>query len=192
MDVLDALAGRISVAALADPGPDAAQREAMLAAAMRAPDHGRMRPWRFVWVEGEGRRALGEAFAAAALANDPSADPSVLERERGKPLRAPLVLAVAATPRERRGVPEIEQVLSAGAAAQNVLLAAHAMGFGAIWRTGDAAYAPAVRAALGLAETDRIVAFLYIGTRRAAPEPPPPLPPGLVSLWTGAGGPTPG
>ena len=188
MDVMGALAGRISVAALGEPGPGAAQLATMLRAATRAPDHGRMRPWRFVAVSGGGRAALGEAFVRAAQARDPAADAS---RERAKPLRAPLVLAVAAALEPRPGVPDVEQVLSAGAAAQNILLAAHAMGFGAIWRTGDAAYAPEVKQALGLRAQDAIVAFLYIGTRRVEPSPPPPLPEGLAYVWTGEEGPRP-
>ena len=188
MDALEALHTRGSAAILGEPGPSADQLAALLKAAARAPDHGLTRPWRFLVVRGEARGRLGEAMATAAHARDPSMSAEALERERAKPLRAPVLLVVAAKPRERRGVPEIEQLLAAAAAAENVMLAAHALGLGAMWRTGDAAYDAHVKAALGLEPADAIVGFLYLGTPVPRPDAPArPRPPSLAYEWSGPG-----
>jgi nitroreductase len=191
MDALEALHTRASNSALGEPGPGEAQLAALLKAAEHAPDHGLMRPWRFFVVRGEARNRLGQAMAAALRAREPEATPEILDRERQKPLRAPVLLVVAASPRERRGVPEIEQVLAAAAAAENVMLAAHAIGLGAYWRTGDAAYDPAVKAAFGLAPSDTIVGFLYLGTPLGTPGTPSlprrPRPESQAFDWHGPG-----
>lgn len=163
MDALEAIDTRSSVAALAEPGPTDAQWLALLRAAWRAPDHARLRPWRFLIIRGEARRRFGELLAGALLASEPGASPEALSRERQKPLRAPAILVVAATPKPHPKVPEIEQILAAGAATQNILLAAHALGLGAIWRTGAPAYDATVVAGLGLPEESRIVGFIYMG-----------------------------
>ncbi len=177
MDALETLQTRLSTSTLGDPAPSDEQLRAVLKAAEHAPDHGLMRPWRFFVVRGEARSRLGEVMAEALQSREPEATAELLERERQKPLRAPLLVIVAARPRERRGVPQIEQVLAAAAAAENVMLAAHALGVGAYWRTGDPAYDPRVKAALGLDPSDSIIGFLYLGTpgaqqptRRARPE----------------------
>lgn len=185
MNALEALQGRASMAALDEPAPTGEALQAMLRAATRAPDHGRMRPWRFFLVRGEARTRLGEVFAASLARRVPDAGPELLERERAKPLRAPLIVVVAAHPRPRKGVPEIEQVLSAAAAAQSLLLAAHATGYGGIWRTGEPAYDDAVKAAFGLAPSDAIVGFLYLGTPREAPQPHTADPDAFTSEWHG-------
>lgn len=167
MDLLEAIDTRTSVAALAEPGPTGAQWTALLRAAGRAPDHGRLRPWRFLVIRGEARQRFGEVLAEALRASAPGAAPEALARERRKPLRAPAILVVAAEPKPHPKVPEIEQILAAGAAAQNILLAAHALGLGAIWRTGAPAYDPRVVASLGLPPQAKIVAFIYLGTPAA-------------------------
>jgi nitroreductase len=167
MDALEAIETRSSVSALAEPGPTDAQWAALLRAAWRAPDHARLRPWRFLIVRGEARRRFGDILADALLSSEPGAAPEALSRERQKPLRAPAILVVAATPKPHPKVPQIEQMLAAGAATQNILLAAHAMGLGAIWRTGAPAYDPGVAAALGLPPGSHIVGFVYIGTPAA-------------------------
>jgi nitroreductase len=167
MDALTALLTRHSVAPafLGEPAPDDAALERILAAGACAPDHGRLRHWRFIVVRGAARERLGEVFAAALRKRQPDAPQPALEQERQRPLRAPLVVALAARidPQHPK-IPEIEQILSAGAAAQNVLLAAHAQGFGAKWLTGAAAYDDHVKAALGLEPGDRLIGFLHIGT----------------------------
>lgn len=163
MDAIEALMGRVSPAQLAEPGPDPAQLRILLAAAARAPDHGRMQPWRFVLIAGEARVRLGEVMAQSLKRREPDAPPGKLDAERKKPLRAPLVVVVAAAVQENPKVPDIEQVIAAGAAAQNMLVAAHALGLGGFWRTGATAYDPEVKRALGLAGHDAIVGFIYLG-----------------------------
>jgi len=173
MDALEALTTRASPLQLTDPAPDSAAVNAMLRAAARAPDHGRLRPFRFVVIAGAARSRLGEVLAAALREREPGLPAAVLEKERSKPHRAPLMIVVAARVRDNKKIPAIEQIISAGAAAQNILVAAHALGFGGFWRTGPAAYDDRVKAALGLAASDSIVGFLYLGTP-AVPAPPPP------------------
>lgn len=174
MEALDALLNRVSLGRLQEPAPDAAQRELLFRAALRAPDHGYLRPWRFLTIEGEARAKLGELFVSALQAKDPQAPEVAIAKARAMPLRAPLMVVVIATLQAGHKVPEVEQLLSAGCAAHGILLAAHAQGLGAMWRTGDMAYDRNVAAGLGLGEQERIVGFLYLGSvegeRRAPPE----------------------
>lgn len=176
---------RASAARLEDPGPDARALDLIFRAALRAPDHGRLRPWRFLVIEGDARARLGELMAAALLRGSPAATEEELARERMKPLRAPLIVVVVARIRENARIPEVEQLLSAGAAAQTVLLAAHGLGYGAIWRTGSPAYDGLVKEGLGLEPGDGIVGFLYIGRAAGAPPPlPRPEPSAFVTHWS--------
>lgn len=177
MNALEALHNRVSQARLTAPGPDSTQRKAMFAAALRAADHGRLRPWRFLLIENEGLKTLGDLFVEAARADDPQISESALARFQAMPLRAPLIVAVIASCQEHPKVPEIEQQYSAAAAAQNMITAAFALGLGAVWRTGDMAYHPHVRKGLGLGEREHLVGFLYIGT----PETPAGKPPSVNS-----------
>jgi nitroreductase len=172
MKALDALLTRQSVppAFLREPGPDDATLERIVAAGAAAPDHGRLRPWRFIVIRGAARTRLGEVFAQALLKRQPEAPAAALEQERTRPLRAPLLVAVAAkVDPQHPKIPEIEQILSTAAAAQNILLAAHAEGFGAKWLTGANAYDEHVKSALGLAPQDRLIGFIHIGTIEGSP-----------------------
>ena len=169
MDVFEAITTRASAKALSEPGPSDEQIAALLNAGACAPDHGRLRPWRFLVVRGKAREELGDLFATAARARQADTTEDALERERRKPLRAPLIIIVAAVLTAQSKIPEIEQLLSAGAAAQNILLAAHGLGFGAIWRTGAPAHDPEVVRGLGLPDEARIVGFLYIGSAVSPP-----------------------
>lgn len=169
MDAIVALTTRASPAALVDPAPDQDALDRMLRAAMRAPDHGRLRPWRFIVIDGPARARFGDVLAESLRVRDPQAAGVAIEKERAKPMRAPMIVVAAATLQERRGVPAVEQVVAVGAAAQNMLVAAHALGFGGFWRTGAPAYDDAVKHALGLRADDAIVGFLYIGTPSGAP-----------------------
>lgn len=188
MDAIAALLGRASVPArqLDEPAPAGADLDTILQAAVRAPDHGALRPWRFLLVRGPARARLGDVLAEAFARREPDADPALVERQRAKPLRSPLIVVVAARiDRLHPKVPEIEQLLSAGAAAQCMLLAAHALGYGAIWLTGDGAYDRSVADALGLALDERIVGFVYLGTPVGEPpRPQRPDPAGLLREWT--------
>ena len=166
MTLLDALLSRRSIPAqcLIEPGPDDAQLSAALDAALRAPDHGRLQPWRFKVIRGAARERFAELLVNAARARDPSTPAAQLEKLRSRPLQAPLIIAVSARLRDHPKVPEIEQLLSGAAAAMNLLNAFHAQGFGAILLTGDSAYDPAVAMALGCASDEMLIGFVYAGT----------------------------
>ncbi len=167
IDALEAMMTRNSVPAkfLSEPAPDGADLEAILETAMRAPDHASLRPWRFLIIRGDARRRLGEIFADALCRRDPLADAAAREKELGRPLRSPLIIAVCAEVVEGNPkVPVVEQIVTVGAAAQNMLNAAHAMGYAAIMLTGKNAHDLHVKRALGLQPKDEIVGFLYFGT----------------------------
>ncbi len=173
MSALEALLGRNSATHLSDPAPSGEELQTLLRAGLRAPDHARLKPWRFLVVEGQGRVALGDVFAQVALADNPNLDAAALDKLRKKPLRAPLIVVVVARLQEHPKVPEVEQLLSAGCAAHGILLAAHAMGYAGIWRTGSMAFHPGVYRSLGIAPNEKIVGFLYLGTRQGEPRVPP-------------------
>jgi nitroreductase len=175
---IDALLSRRSIPAqcLTGPGPDAAQVATALDAALRAPDHGRMQPWRFRVMRGAARLKFSAALVAAARVREPGLAAAQLEKLRTRPLQVPLVIAASARLRDNPKVPHIEQLLSAGAGVMNLLNAFHALGFGAIWLTGASAYDPVVAAALGLGSDEQLLGFVYVGTIGAvvpaAPERP--------------------
>lgn len=160
---MDLLLTRHSPWPLVEPAPDAAALDLVFAAAMRAPDHGQLRPWRFVVVRGDARAALGQVFARAARARDPYDDG---ERFRGKAMAAPMLVALVAHVKVPHKVPESEQVLATGAAVMNMLNALHILGFGGFWATGANSHDERVKAALGLSASDRLLGFLYMGTPR--------------------------
>ena len=186
MDAITALHTRNSAPKLTEPAPEGVARENIFKAALRAPDHARLKPARFLVLEGESRQRLGGLFAEALKADNPEAGEARCEKTAAKPLRAPLLVVVVAGAVAHPKVPAIEQLLSAGAAAQNMLVAAHAEGFGAIWRTGGMAYHPLVKRGLGLNENEEIVGYLYMGT---VDGPAKPLPNAEVNDyfqgWTG-------
>ena len=163
MDALEALNTRASAKTFGDTAPSKEHLAIVLQAAVRAPDHGRLRPWRFMLIEGNQRRKLGELLAASALRRVPGLGEGDLQRERDKAMRAPLVIVVSARIVPCTKVPAIEQLLAAGSAAQNILLALHALGYAAAWKTGEAAYDTEVKKSLGLAADDHIVGFVYTG-----------------------------
>lgn len=186
MEALDLLLNRVSVGRLLEPAPDAAQRDLLFRAALRAPDHGQLRPWRFLTVEGAARQQLGELFAAALTASNPEAKPEALDKARAMPLRAPLLVVVIARITDHPKVPQQEQLLAAGCAAQGILLAAHAQGFGAMWRTGEFSYDAQVVAGLGLQAGERIVGFVYLGSVEGERRVPLALDPAdYVAAWQG-------
>lgn len=161
---LELLCQRISNPVLTEPGPNKEQLDWIFQAALRAPDHARLRPWRFLTIAGESRNALGELYAQAALEDQPDLAPEAIERFKGLPLRAPVLVALICKTQEHPKVPLIEQQLSLGAAAQNILNAAYAQGLGAIWRTGAVSFHPSVAKGLGLAENEQLLGFIYLGT----------------------------
>ncbi len=156
----------------------------MIVAALRAPDHAWLRPWRFMAIEGDRRDALGELLEQSLLCRDPTADEAARNKARNAPLRAPLVLVVVAHLCEHPKVPLVEQRLSAGCAAHAILLAAEALGYAGVWRTGDAAFDQHVMQGLGLATNEEIISFLYLGTRTGRAKALPELSPDdFLSSW---------
>lgn len=164
MNAIDALLGRHSVSKLTAPAPAGDALQNILLAGLRANDHKRLRPWKFLLIEGDARNRLGELFVRAALEKDASLPLEKQQDIASKTLRAPLIIVAVADIKNEPKVPEIEQVLAAGGAAQLMMLATHAQGFGGVWRTGDMAYNETVKKGLGLSAKDHIVGFLYLGT----------------------------
>ena len=183
MDALEAIFMRQSVKLVR---PDPVPRELiekLLAAGAQAPNHHKVRPWRFVVLTGTARDALGAVLADALAARNPAAPPEALAVERAKPLRAPVVIAIGVDKATAPKVDEFENACAAAAAAQNILLAAHALGLGGMWRSGDPIFDPLVRQALGFAADQQMVGFIYIGYPQA--ELPPPNRPGAEdrTVW---------
>ena len=188
-ELIDLMLARRSIGRLTEPAPDDDELRRILEAAVSAPDHLELKPWKFVVLRGEAKDAFGQVLAdsylarVAAVGGQPS--DGQLTKERTKLGRAPVVVVVCALNRHSDEVPWVEQVLAAGAAAQNILLAATALGYGSMWRTGPAAYDHKVMHALGLSDLDAIVGFLYLGTPREGRELPPhqPVLDGVVEEW---------
>lgn len=179
---------RNAAARLLDPAPSGDELEAMFQAAFRVPDHGRLQPWRFLQIEGAGRERLGDLFVSAA-STDGEEDSEKLAKIRSKPLRAPMIVVVIACISEHPKAPPVEQRLSAGCAAHNLLLAAEALGYAGIWRTGGMAFNRHVMDGLGLVANEEIVGFLYIGSRNGKAKPIAPVDSRrFVSQWPPASG----
>ena len=186
-DALQVLMTRQSHWPLAEPAPDDAQLRQIFDAALRAPDHGGLRPWRFVLIRGDARLKLGEILVDLASSRSPDEPRSAHEHCRGRALAAPVVIALVASITTRTKVPEVEQLLAVGAAAMNMLNAVHAMGFGGFWATGADSYEPGMHRALGLADSDRLLGFMFVGTppegTRAVARPSSDA---FVTEWFGA------
>ncbi len=151
-----------SAKAMKEPGPSARQLGQILQAGARAPDHGKLFPWRFILFQGKGRERAGDILAGVMQAEG-ERDKQV-EEERGRFLRAPVVIGVVSAAREQHKIPVWEQELSAGAVCQNILVAATALGFVGNWITEWYAYHPVVKDRLGLKAGERIAGFIYLGT----------------------------
>jgi len=152
-----------SAKTMTGPGPGPEDLRHILTAGARVPDHGKLAPWRFIVFEDEGRARMGEILTAAIM-KEPGVTQTRIEQERGRFLRAPIVIAVVARLREQIPIPLWEQELSAGAACQNMLIAAHALGFVAQWVTEWYAYHPEVLERIGVKAGERVAGFIYVGT----------------------------
>jgi nitroreductase len=155
---------------LGEPGPDAQALRTILTIAARVPDHKKLMPWRFLILQGQSRAELGQVLAAILRNNEPDASAQRLQTEEARFLRAPAVVAVISKASERPGVPEWEQVLSAGAVCLNLIHAAAAQGFSANWITEWYSYDAAFAAALRLEAHERIAGFIYLGTALKPPK----------------------
>lgn len=163
---IELLLSRRSVAPrlLSAPAPSPDEVRTLLTIAARVPDHGRAVPWRFIVIDPDGGARLGELIASAFMTDHPDALPATIETERGRLLRAPLVIAIVSSPHDNPKAPELEQILSAGAAGMSLLIAANAMGYGANWHTEWYAYDRRILSELGLKDDERIAGFVHIGT----------------------------
>jgi nitroreductase len=175
-----------SVKAMGAPGPTAEQLKTILEIGVRVPDHGKLTPWRLVLFEGEARASFGEIIKKRWQKLHPEHGEDSLAFQRNLFLRAPTVIAVVSKAGPHVKIPEWEQLLSAGALTQNMLLAAAALGVGAQWNTDWIAYDPEIMTAMGLGEGEKIVGFVYFGTAQAALEDRPrPDPESLITRWQG-------
>ena len=167
MDVFDAIAGRRSIGKMRSESPTRDQIEKLLQAAAYAPNHHETEPWRFFVLAGDTRSELGqimmENLQSKMVETESEKAKAALEKERNKPLRAPVLIVVACKYNPEDRSVEIEEVEAVSAATQNMLLAAQALGLSTIWRTGDAAYSPRVKEWLGLEQTDHIIGIIYVG-----------------------------
>jgi len=187
-NTLELLGKRRSVVAknMTGPGPDQEQLTELLTLAARVPDHGKLVPWRFVIFEGEASQRFGRVMADRFAELNPDADADDIELESGRFLRAPVVVAVVSRPAPHPKVPEWEQVLSAGAVCQNLLVAATAMGFASQWITEWYAFDEKIRGVMGLEEHEKIAGFVYIATAKEPPgERARPVMSDIVSRWQG-------
>ena len=175
MDIMEAIHSRMSAGKMRpDPVPTELIKK-LLDAAVQAPNHYKVRPWRFVVLSGDGRKRLGNLMADILQQKFPDMKAEALDKERGKPLRSPIIIVVGVDKPTEPKVLEIENICAAAAACQNILLAAHALGLGVHWRTGEAARDPQVKKFLGFLEGQYLIAFLYIGYSKVEMEPHPRL-----------------
>ncbi|MBJ7578930.1 nitroreductase [Devosia sp. MC532] len=158
---------------LNEPGPSQAELETILTIATRVPDHGKITPWRLVVYAGEARALVGERLAAIAQKRFPTYDDASLDVERKRFLPAPLTIGVISRPQEHPKVPELEQVLSAGNVAFNLIHAAYAHGYAASWITRWFAFDQEAASMLGAKEGEQFVGFVHIGTPSVTPEERP-------------------
>lgn len=175
MDALSLLLNRMSLPRLTAPAPSGEALENIKNAALRAPDHGALTPWKFIVCEGAGLKKLGDIFERAAIETDMSERD--IERAPQLPKRAPMVIIAICKFKEHPKVPWVEQVASTSCAVQAMQMAAVAQGFQGMWRTGSYATNEAVKTALYLEEQDEIVGFLYLGTPDCTPKTDRPRPP---------------
>lgn len=184
--MLQGLLNRVSMPLLEEPAPSHEQLENIFQAALRSPDHGRLNPYRFIVIGGEQRQALGELFVERLLALNPEADEKACNKARNMPLRAPLLVALVACPRQHAKVPVAEQVCTTACAGQNILHAAFAQGLGAVWRTGWVAEDKEIIRRLGLKEDEQMLGYIYLGTPKNPAKSAPAIDSStFVSSWAG-------
>ena len=184
--LLDLILARRSVSPrfLVEPTPTAAQLDLILRAAAAAPDHKNLRPYRFILIPAERRVDLAAAFRAAKTEQDPAAPADEVERSGEKAYRGAMLLAVVLrVVRDHPRVSVSDQMLAAGAAVENMLLAATALGYAGCLRSGVSATSRRVRLALGISGEEELAAFLMLGTPAKTPVPREDTSDGLLSIW---------
>jgi nitroreductase len=188
LDALSLLQQRHSAPSrqLGEPAPDAAALHSLLEAAIRVPDHGKLVPFRLITLRGESKLKFGALLAERAIRRDPDLPESKREKERLRYTFAPLVIVVVARIDHDAGIPEIEQKLCAGNVAYNILMGAYALGFGAQWLTGWAAYDEEVAGLLGLGKNECVIGFVHVGTPQTdIPDRDRPALDSLLAEWKG-------
>lgn len=186
----DYLLSRRSVGAafLKDPGPTDDELTTLLTIATRVPDHGKLAPWRLVVIAGDDRQAAGEVLARILASRNPAMDEQSLEIERGRFLPMPLTIGVISSPKPSDKAPEMEQLLSAGNVAFNLVHGAFALGFAATWVTRWFSFDAEAATALGAGPGERFVGFVHIGTPTTVPDDRPrPKLSSVVTRWPAKG-----
>jgi nitroreductase len=169
-EAVESLLSRASALTLKEPGPTADDLRLILTAATRAPDHGKLQPWRFIVLEGEARDRFGDVMAQTLRAREPDIADADVQRERNKVFRAPAIVVAGAHVVAHKKIPAFEQIVAVAAAVQNMILAAHALGYGTMWKTGEPAYDETVKTFFGFEPRDALLGFVYLGTTDAAPK----------------------
>ena len=164
MSAIETILSRKSIPLMEDPKPSKNQLKKIYKAGLRAPDHGGLNPWKFIEVSGDDRLKLGKKFVNVTKKVKKNPSKELLSKVKKAPLRAPLIIITIANIKKDKPIPEIEQILSAGAAAQNMLIAAHSMGYSGIWRTGLISFNKEISKSYGLDDNDIVIGYLYIGT----------------------------
>tara|TARA_B100000902_G_scaffold149236_1_gene145796 strand:+ start:2098 stop:2700 length:603 start_codon:yes stop_codon:yes gene_type:complete len=185
METIKSLLSRRSVSQLTDPAPSKDEMDLVYQAAFRAPDHAWLRPWRFIEIRGQGRKKLAECFLNSVKKIED------IDEERAKkiadlPFRSPMIIVIISEIVEKPNVPRLEQIQSTAAAAQNILLALHDMGYAAYWRTGK--YSTEnnryIAEELELKKNSEVLGYLYVGTPSKEPNKIPNLNrEDFVSTW---------
>jgi len=175
MNPTELLHSRKSHNKLVAPAPGRKQVEQMLTAALRAPDHAQLRPWRYRVFQGDALADLGDKFLRASLVCEPELDIDKQNRIKAKALRAPMIIVASVVITEHPKVPKVEQLLSAGASVQNLIMAAHFQDVGAIWRTGELTFNRDLMDMLGLEKNEEIVGFIYLGKEEGLKKPVPQI-----------------
>ena len=158
MNSIDLLLQRQSTPLLTTPAPSNQALDKILAAGMRVPDHACLQPWHYTVITDEGLKRLSDLLVQSSDQN------ANLEKIAKMPFRAPMIIVVSTKFTQHDKVPAQEQLITAGCGVHAMQMAAVALGYGAMWRTGDLAYNVKVKQGLEIAEEDEIVGFLYIGT----------------------------
>lgn len=188
MSVFDAIRGRRSIGKVLPETPPRAAIEAILEAGTWAPCHHVTEPWKFAVIAGDARDQLGAVMAKAKverMLRQGKETEGEFERAKAKAMRAPVIIAVAVEPNEGPKVVEIEEVEAGAAAVQNMLLVAHSLGLGTIWRTGDPAYDDEVKLHLGFKPSSHIIGFIYLGYPMVAPNRARHTPHSSLTTWLG-------
>lgn len=166
-DLLSFLSNHQSIPAaqLIDPAPNEQQLDAILQAGMSVPDHGNLEPFRFLIIQGDARIELSKVFEQAA--RNRNLDEESILKQKSKPLRSPMIICVIVKLIQSPKIPEVEQILCAGCAAQHIQLACSGLGFGSIWLTGENCYEQSIYQALGLQIEERLIGYIYVGSLKA-------------------------